>query len=321
MYTLREFHGMMRDSARVGAYAAALKDAVSPSSIVLDLGAGTGMFSLLACAFGAKKVYAVEGAAAVHHLKLLAKENGFSDRIQIFHGDSNKITLPERANLLVTDLRGSLPFLGDNMDTLVDARSRHLTPDALIVPKEDVVRAVVVSAPAVYESLTGEFPVPAPPSFRSFFEATLNTLHVTRSNEIVASDVVSDAHELFRIDYRTCVPGVAHGIATLAVVRPGLAHGVCLYFDAHTSDAHMFSTAPGTSCVYGRSFLPWTTPVPLEEGDEIRIEVWATPAKGAYVWSWNTDVQRQGESVARFRQSTFLSEPFDLRALTAGKRT
>ena len=302
----------MRDSPRVSAYAAALKDAVSSDSIVLDLGAGPGMFTLLACAYGAKRVYAIEGSSSVHHLQELAKENGFSDRITVIQGDSRRVSLPERANLLVTDLRGSLPFLGDNLETLADARARHLTPDAILIPKADVVHAVMVRAPTLYDSLASPFPVAAPLTLRSFVDATLNTLHVTRSNEIRAEDVLSESTPILHLDYGSCLPGVAHGTASLRVTGEGMAHGVCLFFEAHTSEAHRFSTAPGLPCVYGRSFLPLKEPLTLQVDDVVRVEVWANPGKGAYLWSWNTDFIRGEETLTKYRQSSFLAEPLDL---------
>ena len=51
---------MLSDNKRVSAYSRALKKHITPDSIVLDLGAGFGAFSVIASKLGAKKVYAVE---------------------------------------------------------------------------------------------------------------------------------------------------------------------------------------------------------------------------------------------------------------------
>ena len=59
-YSLGDYAAMLDDHVRMDAYAYALKLAVRPDSIVLDIGTATGIHALLACKFGAKKVYAVE---------------------------------------------------------------------------------------------------------------------------------------------------------------------------------------------------------------------------------------------------------------------
>ena len=58
-YSIRDYGTMMADEVRTNAYAEALRRAVRPGDVVLDLGAGTGIFSLLACRFGARRVHAV----------------------------------------------------------------------------------------------------------------------------------------------------------------------------------------------------------------------------------------------------------------------
>ncbi len=59
-YDIYAFGGMIRDRVRTDAYAEALRRSVGPNSVVLDLGTGVGIWALLACRFGARKVYAVD---------------------------------------------------------------------------------------------------------------------------------------------------------------------------------------------------------------------------------------------------------------------
>jgi hypothetical protein len=55
--------------------------------VVLDIGSGNGILSLLAAQAGAKRVYAVERTDAVDFVTAHAKENGFADVIQVVRGD------------------------------------------------------------------------------------------------------------------------------------------------------------------------------------------------------------------------------------------
>ena len=59
-YRFADYGDMIGDQVRLDAYAAALRASGRPGQTVLDLGAGTGIFSLLACRHGAGRVYAVE---------------------------------------------------------------------------------------------------------------------------------------------------------------------------------------------------------------------------------------------------------------------
>ena len=59
-YSLSEYGNMIADKTRMDPYAYALKAAITPDSVVLDIGAATGIHALLACKFGARQVYAIE---------------------------------------------------------------------------------------------------------------------------------------------------------------------------------------------------------------------------------------------------------------------
>src|SRR5262245_21451987 len=112
MYSVAMYGRMIRDSARTDAYAEALRRLVKPDSIVLDIGAGTGIFSLLACRFGARRVYAVEPADAIQIAREIAAANGYADRIEFIQKLSTEITLPEQADVIIYDLRGMFTFMG-----------------------------------------------------------------------------------------------------------------------------------------------------------------------------------------------------------------
>lgn len=66
MYSVSEFGSMIADEIRTDAYVAAPKRVITHDSIVLDIGTGTGVFAVLACRFGARHVYAIEPAEAIH---------------------------------------------------------------------------------------------------------------------------------------------------------------------------------------------------------------------------------------------------------------
>src|SRR5580765_245360 len=137
MYTFREYGTMLSDQVRMDAYLAALRRAVVPGCVVLDLGAGPGIFSLYACRWGARRVYAIEPDESIQLTTELAVANQYADRIMAIRDLSTNITLPEPADVLIADLRGVLPFFGKSIASMIDARERLLSPGGALIPLRD----------------------------------------------------------------------------------------------------------------------------------------------------------------------------------------
>src|SRR4030095_6026187 len=110
MYSLHFYGKMLADSPRMDGYAAALRRNVKHGSVVMDLGSGPGVFALLACKLGARRVYVVEPDNVVGLAREAAAANGFADRIEFFEKLSTEISLPEPATIIISDLRGVLPW-------------------------------------------------------------------------------------------------------------------------------------------------------------------------------------------------------------------
>jgi len=54
MYSLRSYGNMIADKGRTGPYVDALRRAVKPGSVVVDIGTGAGVLAFMACRFGAR---------------------------------------------------------------------------------------------------------------------------------------------------------------------------------------------------------------------------------------------------------------------------
>lgn len=96
---------MLKDAPRMNAYCAAIeanKDFIR-GRVVLDVGAGTGVLSLLAARAGAARVYAVEASGIVVELQKIVSQNGFGDVITVLHGRAEDVELPEQVDVCVSE--------------------------------------------------------------------------------------------------------------------------------------------------------------------------------------------------------------------------
>src|SRR3954468_18571298 len=95
MYSVADYGGMVGDRDRLEAFATALERTVKKGSVVADIGAGTGIFSVLACKLGARRVFALEPGDVFGILKEVIAENGCADRVECIQALSTEVTLPE----------------------------------------------------------------------------------------------------------------------------------------------------------------------------------------------------------------------------------
>jgi protein arginine N-methyltransferase 1 len=301
MYSLHFYGQMLADAVRMDAYAEALRRAVKPDSIVLDLGCGPGLFALLACKLGARRVYAVEPDNAINIAREAAVANGFADRIEFFQNLSTEITLREPATIIISDLRGVLPWFQQHIPAIIDARDRLLAPGGVLIPRSDTLWAAVVEAEDEHGKIVGPW---ADNKFHLDLSAGVTRITNTwRKTRIRAEELLTEPVRWATLDYYTVSnPDISAELSWRAT-RTGTAHGVAVWFDADLSEGIGFSNRPGAvGLIYGIGFFPFPRPAPVKEGESIRLKLRADFVQGDYVWRWDTDFTDQKIG---FRQSTF----------------
>jgi protein arginine N-methyltransferase 1 len=308
MYDVYSFNGFIADEVRTNAYVAALRDAVRPGDVVVDLGAGTGFFAILACKLGARRVYAIDYNDALQLGPELAAANGCADRIEFIHEMSTKVRLAELAEVLICDLRGTMPWYGPGITSIIDARNRLVHLGGRLIPQRDELFATVVEAPAVYDARVSSlqatrFEVDQRPTRRFLVNTWFHA-------EVQPEQFLTPPAPWTTLDYTTVEDPNPRGRIEWIAERDGTAHGVSVWFNATigSGEGAGFSTAPGgPQLVYGNPFFPFEQPVELAAGDKISFDLRANLTAGDYIWSWDTQVTTAGDEriKARFQQSTF----------------
>jgi protein arginine N-methyltransferase 1 len=327
MYSITDYGVMIADRPRITAYAEAMRRVITPDSVVVDLGAGPGLFAMLACRFGARRVYAIEPDDAIQVAREIAAENGLTGRIEFIQAMSTDITLPERADVIVSDIGGVMPWFGTHLPSIADARQRLLAPGGRLIPARDTAWAAVVHAPDLYARQTA----PWDDNGFGFNMQSARRLAVNtfRKGAVAEEQLLTPLQRWATVDYARVDDWNVQAEVGWQAGRAGLGHGLLVGLDRTLVDGLTFSNAPDRSgtlppdTIYSTLFFPWTTAVALETGDLVDVEIRAVLIGSDYVWCWQSSVRdgRQPSVIkARFEQSTVMQDalsPASLRKTSA----
>ena len=125
---------MLEDRVRTEAFLTAVDELVGPDDVVVDIGTGTGILAAAAARAGARCVFAVEATPIARHARAVFEANGLDERVTLVEGWSTRVTLPERADVVIAEILGSEALEERVLQVLVDARRRHLKPGGRLVP-------------------------------------------------------------------------------------------------------------------------------------------------------------------------------------------
>jgi protein arginine N-methyltransferase 1 len=310
-----EFHAfcLTDTGSRLDQFAAAIAARVRPGDTVVDLGAGSGILSFLACRAGARRVFAIESSPSLEFARLLAARNGFADRMEFIGKPSTQVVLPERVDVIVGDIHDTFGLQPMGLAAMVDARDRFLKPGGALIPTSIRLMAVPVEAPDRYTRTIDVWR-------RHVHGVDLSAMsalaaHRPTSARIERSQLLTEPASLATIDLHRVTSLHAGGETDGVVTRDGTLHGVCGCFITTLADGVLMGNVPGESGTtnFAQAFFPLESPVPVLSGDRIVIRIETHDGLAA---RWQVEVTRAGQSIARADQSTLLAEEFTKEMLT-----
>lgn len=301
---------MVSDATRTRPFVEALRRHVTPDSVVLDIGTGTGFFAMLASQLGARRVFAVEPDDSIEVARLCAAGQPGCERIEWIRGLTTEMDLPERADIVIGDLHGVLPFYVGNIPSMIDARKRLLKPGGRMMPRRDTVWVAPAQAPGEYRQIQdpwdgNDYGVDMSAGRR--FVAN----HWWRAaGEQVAPDAfLAEPGRWVELDYGRIEEHNVSAAIDWRVARAGTLHGYYVWFDCEVDEGLGSSNSPLLpELVYGRGFFPLERPVEVAVGDGIHAQLSANLVSGRYVMRWDSEIRRAGQEPVRFRQSSFKSQ-------------
>jgi protein arginine N-methyltransferase 1 len=317
-YSILDYSEMIADRVRTDAYCRALRAHVRPGSVVLDIGTATGFLALMACQLGARRVFGIDPSITVTLARELAALNGCESKVEFIQDLSTAVTLPERADVIVSDLRGVTPLFQGGLTAILDARERLLAPGGVLIPQVDTLWAALAQRPALFEKRLGAtdtdvFGINMGPSRRFVMNSPWRA-------RLRPADLLVEPQCWATLDYRTFHDMNVQDSLDWTLDRPVTAHGLAIWFDSVLTEGIGYSNAPGrgNTSVYGNVMMPFEAALDLKAGDVVTVDVSARIVRSEYVWRWDTSVATGGgKPVRRFSQSNFFSR---LRSRTDMKR-
>jgi tetratricopeptide (TPR) repeat protein len=99
---------MLADHERNDAFEKAIQRAIKTDSVVLDIGTGSGLLSMMAAKYGAKQVYTCEASSHIADVaEKIIEKNGFKEKVSIFNLKSTQLTqkeLTQKPNLIIAEI-------------------------------------------------------------------------------------------------------------------------------------------------------------------------------------------------------------------------
>jgi type I protein arginine methyltransferase len=288
---------MLNDRARTSGFLECIRATVQSGDVVLDIGTGTGVYAMAAAQAGARHVYAIEAGPIARVARQLFRANGLDRQITLLRGLSTRLWLPERADVLISEVIGNEPLAEGVLRITRDALRRLVKPGGLLIPErikiygqpvsipEDDLNKIAVSGGTLHQwhSWYGlDFNSLAMANRNSviekFFDNLINpnTMQewMTLSEPVLFADLHLGEQQGVWIDSRRTVTANA----------AGQLNGIVTFFELHSGPRKFLSTAPAEVDTSNHWLSPvrlLLEPLDLCAGDLFEVGYWYNRARGA----------------------------------------
>jgi type III protein arginine methyltransferase len=266
---------MLNDTSRNKAFRSALERAIRPGQLVLDIGTGSGLLSMMAAQYGADVITCEMNPFMAKIAEKIIAQNGFSEKIRVIPKKSTELQvgkdLPRPADLLVTETIGP-GFLDEFiLPTLLHAQTSLLAKDATILPMGGTVYGQLVESESLWQMnhvtdaegfdvrlFNQQFSRPYFPRFLRHFS------HVP----------LSDSFPVFSFSFQTDKLLSLADRQTLVVVpqRTGTCHAVVIWFELQIDRDIAIVTHPDNQETHWMQIIQtFPTPLTLTENQPVTL--------------------------------------------------
>lgn len=296
---LDEHAGYVSDTVRRGLLQQALAEVIRPGDRVADVGCGSGILGLLCLQAGAGFVHAIDSTAILEVARGTFERAGYGAQVQLWRGLSQRVSLPERVDVIVCDHVGYFGFDYHITEFFTDARRRFLKPGGRMVPSRIALQLCAVdseSCAQLTQKWAGEH---VPPEFHWVKQYGVHAKHAVHLGR---QDLLCDPAALGLIDLLEDQPDFFQWETTLTMGRDGVFQGLGGWFNCELAQDVWMTNSPVAEQAINRPqvFLPLSQAVPVVQGEQVNVKVMARPADS--VIAWDVEFVSSGR---KFSQSTW----------------
>jgi type II protein arginine methyltransferase len=266
---------IIRDERRNSIYDKALRAAVTPEKVVLEIGTGSGILAMMAARAGARHVYTIEVQPLIAEAaRRNIADNGYAERITVINKDALRVQvgedLPRPCDLLVHEVVSN-DLLSESVLPLVAyARSKLLTPDAGHLPHRIAAHGMLIGddvfgkgrIAGAHVGLT----LTAMDVFGTWVRKKNGPMHVEQP--------LSRAEILLSFDLARAARDEVHSVRVpLQATADGVARGLLQWISFTFPDGSQYENGPDTSSNWALCLHPFPRPVNVAAGQTIMVPV------------------------------------------------
>lgn len=268
---------MLNDQLRNQAFEKGIQQAIAAhggTARVLDIGAGSGLLSMIAARAGAQSVVCCESVGIIAEMaKRIVSINGYEDQIRVISKNSQDLVVGEdldkRADVLVSEIL-SCDLLSESvLSTFEDAIDRLVHEDAVIVPRAItalgcVIESDVLANCAFVDQVSGFDVSP-------FTELASTRLPV--HGKLTPWRRLSEDHDLVHLDLRARRHEGAYQKLRLPITADGTAVGIMQWMRVDVAEGVEFSNPPDEYSDGGwlQVVHTFSRPISVRAGDQFEL--------------------------------------------------
>lgn len=298
-----EYHRtLIADRIRNQAFHDALARVIRPGeTTVADIGAGTGLIGLMAAKLGAREVLLYEAAEVAGVADAVIRRN----RARVCHlmpCHSTEMEDPPRVDVVVSETLGNYAFEENIVDTLSDARRRHLKNGGVMIPARVRQYAVPVISDRIHRELTVWDEVGFGIDLVDAREMSLNNVYVRSfaMDELLEDGAAAKVWD--SVTLGSDRKGTRRGEASWKLGSAQTVYGFAYWWEADLIEGITLSTAPDAPRTHWEQlYFPLRTPMPLAVGETVLVTLRSRSSEeaGTHLAWTAVHFDRDGASKAR----------------------
>ncbi len=305
-----EYHRtLIADHVRNQAFHDALARTIKKGeTVVADIGAGTGLIGLMAAKLGAREVILYEAAEVAGVAAATIKSNR-ARACNLMPCHSTEMEDPPRVDLVVSETLGNYALEENIIDTLADARRRHLRDGGVMIPARIRQFVVPVISDRIHKELTVWDGVGFEIDLSVARTMSLNNAYVRSfaADELLAGGAVAKVWDEVALGSDT--RGSRKGEASWKLDQAQTIYGFAYWWDAELVPGVTLSTAPDAPRTHWEQlYFPLQTPMVLEAQESALVTLRSRSSEEAGTHLAWTAVHFDRDGASKGRQAMDLDK-------------